>query len=272
MGELFWNKIFGAVLGTALVLFSLVTLSDIFFNPLASASHGGDHHGEEAKTAKSKSPFPGYPIVLPDASEVAVVIEEGPVDYGVLLAAADAGAGQRVFEANCQSCHNVGPDAANSQGPRMWDVVGRSVAHQPDYGYSAALGGWGEDWTYEHLDGFIERPSRYLSGTAMNFRGIGDEATRMNVIAYLRTLTDEEPYPLPEPLPEVVDEVDVDVEVVGDDEALDDLGEQIEAAVEEVVTDAVEPADGAEAAPQAGVEQDAVETPSGDAAAISPER
>lgn len=213
MGELFWNKIFGAVLGTALVLFSLVTVSDILFDPMAHGSgHGSDHghgsahgddHAEGHATTKvaHNSPFPGYPIELPETGTgTTVVVEEGPVDYGVLLAAANPGAGERVFSANCASCHNIGPDAAHGQGPRMWDVVGQPAAAKAGYGYSSALAGWDQNWSYENLDGFIERPARYVSGTAMNFRGVGNEAVRMDLIAYLRTLSDS-PYPLPDPLP-----------------------------------------------------------------------
>lgn len=212
MGELFWNKIFGAVLGTALVIFSLNTFSDIVF---ASSTHGGGHggghgahaddtHGDdghgETKTAHN-SPYPGFPIELPaDGTGATVVVEEGPVDYGLLLAAADVGKGERVFAGNCASCHNVGSSAAHGQGPRMWDVVGQPGGGKDGFGYSAALGGWGQVWSYEALDGFIKRPGRYMSGTAMNFRGVSDEGTRMDIIAYLRTLSDT-PYPLPDPLP-----------------------------------------------------------------------
>ncbi len=215
MSELFWNKIFGAVLGTALVLFTLSTFSDIFFNPASGGGHGGEHgeeHGET--TVAAKGPFPGYPIELPEGGAAsAAPVEEGPVDYGTLLRQASVSDGEAVFNANCATCHNVTPDGAQTQAPRLWDIVGRPPASVSDYAnYSAALQDAGYDWTYEHLDGFIERPGRYVRGTNMAFLGLRQQGMRMDVIAYLRSLSDN-PQPLPEPLPEEAEapvEVDVD--------------------------------------------------------------
>ena len=43
MGDLFWNKVFGAILAVVLVVMGLQTLSGMVF----SSGEGG-HHGEEA--------------------------------------------------------------------------------------------------------------------------------------------------------------------------------------------------------------------------------
>ena len=47
MGDLFWNKVFGALLAVALGVMGLRVLSETVF----SEGHGGgDHHGEEEMT------------------------------------------------------------------------------------------------------------------------------------------------------------------------------------------------------------------------------
>jgi cytochrome c len=43
-------------------------------------------------------------------------------------------------------------------------------------------------WDAETLDGFLEKPKKYLKGTKMSFAGLKKEKDRANVIAYLATL------------------------------------------------------------------------------------
>ncbi|HSG95949.1 MAG TPA: c-type cytochrome, partial [Afifellaceae bacterium] len=50
---------------------------------------------------------------------------------------------------------------------------------------------------YEHLNGFLIAPKKYVSGTSMGFAGLKKPADRANIIAYLRSLADD-PAPLPE--------------------------------------------------------------------------
>tara|TARA_R110002072_G_scaffold20221_1_gene73861 strand:- start:6603 stop:7229 length:627 start_codon:yes stop_codon:yes gene_type:complete len=133
------------------------------------------------------------------ATQEAVV--EGPTDYGLLLASADIGAGERVAR-RCQSCHTFENGGADGTGPHLWNVVGRAVASVAGFNYSGALTESGGDWGYEELDGFLERPSAYAPGTAMTFAGLRDEGQRMDLIAYLRSLS-ESPMALPDPLPAV---------------------------------------------------------------------
>ena len=48
----------------------------------------------------------------------------------------------------------------------------------------------GGKWTYEELFKFIHDPRGYIPGTAMTFAGIKSPQQRADVIAYLRTLSD----------------------------------------------------------------------------------
>jgi cytochrome c len=51
-------------------------------------------------------------------------------------------------------------------------------------------------WTYEDLNTYLYGPTLTTPGVLMEIRGIPDETERVNLIAYLRTLSDN-PSPLP---------------------------------------------------------------------------
>ena len=55
----------------------------------------------------------------------------------------------------------------------------------------------GEILTYDELFAWLTKPDAYAPGTRMAFPGIKNEKLRLDVIAYLRTLSHT-----PEPLPE----------------------------------------------------------------------
>src|SRR4029453_11555580 len=55
----------------------------------------------------------------------------------------------------------------------------------------------GGKWSFEELDKFLANPRRDIPGTAMTFAGIERDRQRADVIAYLRTLSDN-PVPLPQ--------------------------------------------------------------------------
>ena len=112
-----------------------------------------------------------------------------------LLAAADAGAGKKVFK-KCKACHSADKSGAHKVGPNLWDVVGRAKAGAQGYKFSGVLAGLGGTWTFEDLDAFLAKPKAFAPGTKMTFNGVKKAADRAAVIAYLRSLSDS-PKPLP---------------------------------------------------------------------------
>ena len=50
-------------------------------------------------------------------------------------------------------------------------------------------------WNYENLNAFLLKPKKYAKGTKMSFAGLKKDSDRANVIAYLRSLSDN-PAPL----------------------------------------------------------------------------
>ena len=67
-------------------------------------------------------------------------------------------------------------------------MVGRAVDAADGFGYSGALSKVAETWTPEALDAFLKSPKGYAPGTSMGFNGLGKDADRVNVIAYLQGL------------------------------------------------------------------------------------
>ena len=109
---------------------------------------------------------------------------------GALLASADAEAGKKLAK-KCSACHTVNKGGKNKIGPTLWDVVGRGIGATEGFKFSGALANLGGTWGYEELDGFLKKPKTFASGTKMSFSGIKSETDRANLIAYLRSLSDD---------------------------------------------------------------------------------
>lgn len=169
-GDLKWNKIFGAGLGTAFVILMVQQVSGAVYST----------HSPEKM---------GYFVDAPEeAAGGAAEVELAP-DWGTVLPIADLAAGEAAF-ARCQACHNVTAGGADGIGPNLFGVVGGPVMHRAGFAYSDAMAAHKAEaptWGYDELDQFITAPNRYVSGTKMSFAGLRDTPTRINLIAYLRS-------------------------------------------------------------------------------------
>ena len=198
MGDLFWNKVFGALLAVCLGVMALQLLSSTVF----SMGSGGGHHGEEEGTLNdwAHSRFAYYTEIAETGGGAAA--EEEVYDLGALLANADASNGERSFKAKCTTCHTIEQGGPNGTGPNLYGIMTAEHAHKSDFGYSSAMQATaGEPWTYENIDHWLENPSSYIRGTTMAFAGLRRDDERADVIAYLAQNTPNAPA-FPEPLPE----------------------------------------------------------------------
>lgn len=174
------NKFIMAFLAAVFVVMTTSILSDTLFHAPAPEK-------------------PGYIIEATEAStggEAAPAKEE--VSIAVLMQSADAERGQKIFK-RCAACHTAEKGGANKVGPHLWDVLDRPAASVEGFGYSAAMkefGAAGNKWDYEHLNKFLTSPKGYIKGTAMGFAGDKKDNERADLIAYLRSLSDN-PAPLP---------------------------------------------------------------------------
>ncbi|MER8435416.1 ankyrin repeat domain-containing protein [Mesorhizobium sp. M1312] len=124
------------------------------------------------------------------------VILPTPAPISMKLASADVEKGRTDYTRRCTTCHDAEPQGGNKIGPNLWSVVGRDKASMADMRYSDTLLGWEGVWTYEDLNRFLFGPMLTTPGVKMETPGVPDETERVNVIAYLRTLSDK-PIPLP---------------------------------------------------------------------------
>jgi cytochrome c len=120
------------------------------------------------------------------------VVLPTPAPISMKLASADVENGRTYFTRVCSHCHTKGEGTA----PNLWGVVGRDKASLANMRYSDALLAWGGVWTYEDLNRYLFGPMLTTPGVYMETPGVPDETERINVIAYLRTLSDK-PIPLP---------------------------------------------------------------------------
>ena len=116
----------------------------------------------------------------------------------VLLQHASVDKGKNVAR-QCQVCHTLEKGGPNRVGPNLWGIVGDERGKdRGGFNFSAAMKAKGGKWTYEELNKFLTNPREYIPGTAMTFAGLSRDEQRADVIAYLRTLSDN-PVPLPPP-------------------------------------------------------------------------
>ncbi|MBL8782614.1 MAG: cytochrome c family protein [Alphaproteobacteria bacterium] len=177
-----WNKIFGAVLGTALFV---VALNIVIGGYMAAP----------------KNDKPGMEVVVAEgpATSEAPVAEVAP-DWGTVIPVADVAAGEKVH-GRCLQCHDFAKGGPNKIGPNLYGIVGGTHAHAEGFAYSTAMAALkGKTWGYDELDAFLKSPKAAVPGTKMAFAGLSKTAERVNLIAYLRTLSDA-PLAIPAPKP-----------------------------------------------------------------------
>jgi cytochrome c len=123
----------------------------------------------------------------------------GPEPIAPLLASADVAKGKQFVNQVCAACHSFNKGGKPIVGPNLWNIVDAPHDHEAGFAYSDALEKFkGKPWTYEALNAWLYKPASYAPGTHMTFAGLPDTKLRADVVAYLRTLSDN-----PQPLPKV---------------------------------------------------------------------
>ncbi|MEM7492365.1 MAG: c-type cytochrome [Pseudomonadota bacterium] len=199
MGELGFNKIFGAILAAVLVVMGLREVSAMFFHNVSSHAYEKEYASANEWAEKNFA----FRVDIPELGAATEIIEE-IYDLGLLLLNADANAGARSFRAKCASCHTIEQGGSNGTGPNLYNIMGADKQAIPGFGYSGALSNTSGNWSWENMDAWLENPSNYARGTSMAFAGLNRDKERANVLAYLATYGSAPA--MPEPLPPVEEE------------------------------------------------------------------
>jgi len=204
MDELGFNKIAAAVLATALGVMAL----------------------REAPHLLMNSNAPDAPVYQVGSIAVEIggdEVEPVPFPSPEFIASMDATRGAKVFK-KCTSCHNADNGGANGTGPNLWNIVDAAAGAKGGFKYSGAMAGSGLTWDYETLDGFLTKPTKYLSGTNMNFIGLKKETDRAAVIELLRQASDN---PIAAPVAAVAEDTMMEEKVM-DEKMVEETMEKME--------------------------------------------
>ncbi|MFV9875795.1 MAG: cytochrome c family protein [Rickettsiales endosymbiont of Dermacentor nuttalli] len=170
------NKIAASILIAGLIAMVVGNIADVIYRPDVAQKRG-------------------YTVELTESENESQTVKEETIDIPALLAKADADRGQKLFKA-CLMCHNFEKGKGPKIGPDLWGVVGANKLRE-DYEYSAAMKAKGGTWTYDELFNFIRSPQKFIPGTKMTFAGFKKPEDIADVIAYLRSLSDN-PMSLPQ--------------------------------------------------------------------------
>ena len=164
------NKIITAILFTVLLIYGIGKISDIIFD------------------VKEQN-IVAYKVETPEGSAVQAS-SKSSIDISAFLATGDVKHGEKVFK-KCAACHSVAQGGGNKIGPKLWNVMFRPVASVTDYKYSKALLDYKKEWSWEEMNGFLIKPSKWIKGNKMGFAGLKDEKDRASVILYLNESSDD---------------------------------------------------------------------------------
>lgn len=93
--------------------------------------------------------------------------------------------GAMVYRA-CAACHSLEP-GMHLTGPSLADLWGKKAASVADFPrYSKALKAQEFFWDETTLNAWLANPAGFVAGSQMTFRGIEDDKTRQDLIAFLR--------------------------------------------------------------------------------------
>jgi cytochrome c len=181
MNGLELNKIAASILLAGLIAMVVGNTTNFLYKPQYVPLQKG-YKIDVQETASPDKTVAAQPQLTPD--DIIKIIKAGNPDNG------------KEIVKKCSLCHTFTNGGPNAVGPNLWNIVGGPQHHKSDYSYSPTLQGANDKWTYINLFHFINSPRTFLPGTKMTFIGLNKPQDIGDVIAYLRTLSDN-PIPLP---------------------------------------------------------------------------
>mmetsp|Transcript_706 Transcript_706/g.1691 ORF Transcript_706/g.1691 Transcript_706/m.1691 type:complete len:165 (-) Transcript_706:144-638(-) len=108
----------------------------------------------------------------------------------------DVKRGKKLFKKHCAQCHSIYPDnritraGESALGPTLFNIYGRASGQMDLHNKDVHTDGVGGIlWVAGPLMNYMRNPRVLAQGTLqMNFRGIPDFQTRVDIVHYLKTL------------------------------------------------------------------------------------
>ena len=170
MESLETNKAIAAVLVAGIAFVGAGQLANVLVHPKPLHEAAIKIEGVETAAAPQAPQAPSQPIA-------------------VLLASADAAAGETLAKKLCTSCHSFNEGGKNGVGPNLHGIMGAPHGHIEGFQYSNALKAKEGPWTYEAMSDWLLNPRGYAPGTKMAFAGVRKDEDLANLIAYLKAET-----------------------------------------------------------------------------------
>jgi cytochrome c len=143
----------------------------------------GQNSSQSDQTAAPAAPAQATP------DQVKTLLAQLPAPYKT----GDIVSGKSRFT-QCAACHTTAQGGPNLTGPNLYGIFGRKAGSVDGFAYSDAMKAAGWTWDAAHIDTWITNPHAVLATTKMSFPGLKDPKDRIDVIAYLKTVTS----PLPQ--------------------------------------------------------------------------
>lgn len=179
-----FNKIAAAVLTAGVAFMGASILADVVVSPNRLAEPA-------ISLGREAAPAPVATAAAAPAAPAAIA----PVTP--LLAAANLENGATATRRSCAACHTLNEGGRNGVGPNLWNIVNAAPGQVAGFNFSEANRARADrPWDFESLNAFIANPRQYMPGTRMAFSGIANVQQRADIIAFLRTLSND-PAPLP---------------------------------------------------------------------------
>lgn len=110
------------------------------------------------------------------------------------LKTADIDKGKIIALQQCGVCHSFRQGEPDKIGPSLFNIKNKKIASSPNFNYSSSLKiHENEYWTVENLNKWLAKPLAFAPATLMAYGGLSSNKDRADVIAYLNSLTGNNP-------------------------------------------------------------------------------
>ncbi len=150
---------------------------------------------EETQTADTTGGQSGTEASTTESGQTAAAPPSGGSELDKMIAAADPEAGKKVAR-KCTACHTFDKGGKAKVGPNLYDIIGQKAGAVEGFKFSKAMVAKGDEgftWSYQNLDDYLANPKKVVPGTKMTFPGLRKPEQRADVIAYMRTFSDDPP-------------------------------------------------------------------------------